>query len=223
MSCETKEQIIKTALELFSQNGFLGTSMSDIASQLKITKGALYKHYESKQQILEQIIERMAKLDLERAKKYEMPETEQKKFAEAYIHIPTEKIREYSIAQFRHWTEENFSAKFRKMLTLEQFRSKEMSDLYQNYLGTGPLEYMTKIFKKMTKSKQSAQSAWNELEHHRTNPRKNFCSSCNSSFHIAGKFRCEKTARNLPPYDEPDGKNDNKKNWSKNRPHTAGK
>lgn len=156
MSCETKEQIIKTALELFSQNGFLGTSMSDIASQLKITKGALYKHYESKQQILEQIIERMAKLDLERAKKYEMPETEQKKFAEAYIHIPTEKIREYSIAQFRHWTEENFSAKFRKMLTLEQFRSKEMSDLYQNYLGTGPLEDMTKIFKKMTKSKPKA-------------------------------------------------------------------
>ncbi|AEB13539.1 TetR/AcrR family transcriptional regulator [Treponema succinifaciens] len=156
MSCETKEQIIETALELFSQNGFLGTSMSDIASQLKITKGALYKHYESKQQILEQIIERMAKLDLERAKKYEMPETEQKKFAEAYIHIPTEKIREYSIAQFRHWTEENFSAKFRKMLTLEQFRSKEMSDLYQNYLGTGPLEYMTKIFKKMTKSKPKA-------------------------------------------------------------------
>ena len=156
MSCETKEQIIKTALELFSQNGFLGTSMSDIASQIKITKGALYKHYESKQQILEQIIECMAKLDLERAKKYEMPETEQKKFAEAYVHIPTEKIREYSIAQFRHWTEENFSAKFRKMLTLEQFRSKEMSDLYQNYLGTGPLEYMTKIFKKMTKSKPKA-------------------------------------------------------------------
>lgn len=156
MSCETKEQIIETALELFSQNGFLGTSMSDIASQLKITKGALYKHYESKQQILEQIIERMAKLDLERAKKYEMPETEQKKFAEAYIHIPTEKIRKYSIAQFRHWTEENFSAQFRKMLTLEQFRNKEMSDLYQNYLGTGPLEYMTKIFKKMTKSKPKA-------------------------------------------------------------------
>ena len=156
MAEDTKERILETALELFAQSGYLGTSMSDIASQLKITKGALYKHYESKQQILEQIIERMAKLDLERAKKYEMPETEQKKFAEAYIHIPTEKIRKYSIAQFRHWTEENFSAQFRKMLTLEQFRSKEMSDLYQNYLGTGPLEYMTKIFKKMTKSKPKA-------------------------------------------------------------------
>ena len=156
MSGETKNQIIETALELFSQNGFLGTSMNDIASQLKITKGALYKHYESKQQILEQIIERMAELDLERAKKYEMPEVEQKKFAEAYTQIQAEKICEYSIAQFRHWTEENFSAQFRKMLTLEQFRSKELSDLYQNCLGTGPLEYMTKIFKKITKSKLKA-------------------------------------------------------------------
>lgn len=156
MSCETKEQIMEVSLELFSQNGFLGTSMSDIASQLKITKGALYKHYESKQKILERIIEHMAELDLERANEYEMPDAKLDNSAESYTHISAEKIREYSIAQFRHWTEEKFSAQFRKMLTLEQFRSKEMSDLYQNYLGTGPLEYMTKIFKKMTKSKPKA-------------------------------------------------------------------
>lgn len=156
MSCETKEQIMEASLELFSQNGFLGTSMSDIASQLKITKGALYKHYESKRQILERIIERMAELDLERANEYEMPDAKLDNSAESYTHIPAEKIREYSIAQFRHWTEEKFSAQFRKMLTLEQFRSKEMSALYQNYLAVGPLEYMTEIFKKITKTKPRA-------------------------------------------------------------------
>ena len=156
MSCETKEQIMEASLELFSQNGFLGTSMSDIASQLKITKGALYKHYESKQKILERIIERMAELDLERANEYEMPDAKLDNSAESYTHISAEKIREYSIAQFRHWTEEKFSAQFRKMLTLEQFRSKKMSGLYQNYLAAGPLEYMTEIFKKMTDSKPKA-------------------------------------------------------------------
>lgn len=156
MSCETKEQIMEASLELFSQNGFLGTSMSDIASQLKITKGALYKHYESKQKILERIIERMAELDLERANEYEMPDAKLDNSAESYTHISAEKIREYSIAQFRHWTEEKFSAQFRKMLTLEQFRSKKMSGLYQNYLAAGPLEYMTEIFKKMTESKPKA-------------------------------------------------------------------
>ena len=156
MSCETKEQIMEASLELFSQNGFLGTSMSDIASQLKITKGALYKHYESKQKILERIIERMAELDLERANEYEMPDAKLDNSAESYTHISAEKIREYSIVQFRHWTEEKFSSQFRKMLTLEQFRSKKMSDLYQNYLAAGPLEYMTEIFKKITKSKPKA-------------------------------------------------------------------
>ena len=32
------------------------------------------------------------------------------------------------------------------MLTLEQYRSAEMSALYQQYLAAGPLEYMREIF-----------------------------------------------------------------------------
>ena len=59
MSGDTKERILETALELFAQSGYLGTSMSDIAKQLGITKGALYKHYKSKQEILDCIVERM--------------------------------------------------------------------------------------------------------------------------------------------------------------------
>ena len=38
-----KERILRTALELFAQNGYLGTSMNDIAGQLGITKAALFK------------------------------------------------------------------------------------------------------------------------------------------------------------------------------------
>ena len=53
----TKERILETALELFAQNGYLGTSMNDIAARLGITKAALYKHYAGKQEILERIVE----------------------------------------------------------------------------------------------------------------------------------------------------------------------
>lgn len=63
MSGDTKERILETALELFAQSGYLGTSMSDIAKQLGITKGALYKHYKSKQEILDCIVERMDESD----------------------------------------------------------------------------------------------------------------------------------------------------------------
>ena len=49
----TKERILETALTLFARNGYLGTSMSDIAGALGITKAALYKHYAGKQEILD--------------------------------------------------------------------------------------------------------------------------------------------------------------------------
>ena len=67
MAESTKERILETALELFAQNGYLGTSMNDIARQLGFTKAALYKHYTSKQEILDKSVERINKMDYERS------------------------------------------------------------------------------------------------------------------------------------------------------------
>ena len=152
----TKERILRIALELFAQNGYLGTSMNDIAGQLGFTKAALYKHYTSKQEILDKIVERMNQMDYERAAEYEMPETEPDGFAEAYLHTPVQKIRTYSMAQFDHWTKEPFSSNFRKMLTLEQYRDPKLAQLHHDYLAGGPLEYMAAIFRKMTDSDEDA-------------------------------------------------------------------
>ena len=148
----TKERILETALELFAQNGYLGTSMNDIAARLGITKAALYKHYAGKQEILKRIVERMDQMDKERAEAYEMLETAPDGFAEAYLHTPAEKIRAYSRAQFDHWTREPFSTNFRKMLTLEQYRDPKLTQLHHDYLAGGPLEYMAAIFRKLTNS-----------------------------------------------------------------------
>ena len=148
MAGDTKERILETTLELFAQSGYLGTSMSDIAKELGITKGALYKHYTSKQEILDSIVERMNKMDYERAEEYEMPETEPDGFAEAYLQTPIEKVRTYSMAQF--------SSNFRKMLTLEQYRDPKLAQLYHDYLATGPTEYMAAIFRKLTDSDETA-------------------------------------------------------------------
>ena len=156
MAGDTKERIMETALELFAQSGYLGTSMSDIAGKLGITKGALYKHYTSKQEILDSIVERMNKMDYERAEEYEMPETNPDGFAEAYLRTPIEKIRAYSMVQFEHWTKEHFSSNFRKMLTLEQYRDPKLAQLYHDYLATGPAEYMAAIFRKLTDSDDAA-------------------------------------------------------------------
>jgi len=156
MAGNTKERIIDVALELFAQSGYLGTSMSDIAKQLGITKGSLYKHYTGKQEILDSIVERMNKMDYERAEEYEMPETEPDGFAETYMSTPIQNIRAYAMAQFDHWTKEHFSSNFRKMLTLEQYRDPKLAQLYHDYLATGPTEYMAAIFRKLTNSDDAA-------------------------------------------------------------------
>ena len=156
MAGGTKERILEAALELFAEKGYLGTSMSDIANRLGITKGALYKHYTGKQEILDSIVERMNQMDYERAQAYEMPETQPDGFAEAYLHTPIEKIRAYAMAQFDHWTKEPFSSNFRKMLTLEQYRDPKLRQLYHDYLATGPTGYMAAIFRKLADSDEAA-------------------------------------------------------------------
>ena len=157
MAGDTKERIMETALELFAEKGYLGTSMNDIAKQLGFTKAALYKHYTSKQEILNRIVERMNETDYERAKQFEMPEGNLTEIVAAYQKTPIEKVRAYSKAQFLHWTEEEFSSRFRKMLTLEQYRDPEMAQLYQKYLATGPVDYMAAIFRGLTDSEEAAQ------------------------------------------------------------------
>ena len=156
MAGETKERILETALELFAQSGYLGTSMSDIAARLGITKAALYKHYAGKQEILDRIVQRMNELDAARAAAYEMPGAAPEGFAQVYLNTPLDRIRAYSTAQFDHWTREPFSANFRKMLTLEQYRDARLAQLYQENLASGPVEYMAAIFRPLTDSDEVA-------------------------------------------------------------------
>ena len=92
----TKERILEEALKLFSQSGYMGTSMNDIAAELGVTKAALYKHYKSKQEILESIVERMNQMDAERAKKYEMPEGNMAEVIAGYKDTALDKIKQYT-------------------------------------------------------------------------------------------------------------------------------
>lgn len=134
----------------------MGTSMNDIAAKLGVTKAALYKHYTSKQEILDNIVERMNQMDMERAKKYEMPEGNMEEVVDGYKSTALDKIKQFTKVQFLHWTEEEFPSCFRKMLTLEQYRDSEMANLYQNYLAEGSVAYIEAIFAGLTENKKDA-------------------------------------------------------------------
>ncbi|MFA7117474.1 MAG: TetR/AcrR family transcriptional regulator [Sphaerochaetaceae bacterium] len=52
----TNERILEAAIRLFSQNGYDGTSMRQIATAVDLTEGAIYKHYQSKEAIMDAIL-----------------------------------------------------------------------------------------------------------------------------------------------------------------------
>ena len=144
-----KEEILTVALHLFARDGYEAVSVSQIAGELDMTKGALYRHYKSKRDIFDCIVERMEQGDSEQAAEYDMPEDGKESMPDQYKTVSLEEFVEYSKSMFAYWTEDDFASSFRKMLTIEQFRSEEMQNLYQQYLVSGPAEYVKDLFKNM--------------------------------------------------------------------------
>src|SRR5262250_3189800 len=51
-TADPRQEILRTSARLFQQQGYDGTSMNDVASALKLSKGGLYHHFQSKDEIL---------------------------------------------------------------------------------------------------------------------------------------------------------------------------
>lgn len=141
-----KEEILIVALHLFARDGYEAVSVSQIAGELDMTKGALYRHYKSKRDIFDCIVQRMEQQDGEQAGEYDMPQEDKEKMPEKYEAVSLDDFVEYSKSMFEYWTEDDFASSFRKMLTIEQFRSEEMQKLYQQYLVVGPASYVKDLF-----------------------------------------------------------------------------
>jgi Transcriptional regulator len=53
----TREALLETATEMFGSRGFGGTSLDDIATATRVTRGAVYHHFASKQAVFEEVLE----------------------------------------------------------------------------------------------------------------------------------------------------------------------
>jgi AcrR family transcriptional regulator len=59
-----REQILTAATEAFARNGFAATSLDDIAAQAGVTRVILYRHFDSKTDLYQAVLDRMcARLD----------------------------------------------------------------------------------------------------------------------------------------------------------------
>ena len=55
----TRSRILASALSLFVKKGYERTTFTDIAARLKMTKGAVYWHFESKEALLVELVREM--------------------------------------------------------------------------------------------------------------------------------------------------------------------
>jgi AcrR family transcriptional regulator len=64
-----RQEILRAAARLFQQQGYDATSMNDVAAALKLSKGGLYHHFESKDEILFHIMSHALEITEERVVK----------------------------------------------------------------------------------------------------------------------------------------------------------
>lgn len=63
-----KNELIKIAYQLFITKGYENTSVDEIIAKAKIAKGTYYYHFESKEQMLEEVVNMMIDKGVEKAK-----------------------------------------------------------------------------------------------------------------------------------------------------------
>lgn len=147
MAGDTKERILETALTLFAQSGYLGTSMHDIAKELGITKGALYKHYASKQEILDSIVESTAAQYEADTDKIHIHVQNVQRDIPVFTEITEDALFEKVRQIFEYSLHNDTISRFRRMMTIEQFRSPELAALYSKRYVERILHYHAGIFR----------------------------------------------------------------------------
>ena len=137
----TREEILDVALSFFSTKGYDATSLSDISGMLGITKAALFKHFDSKEEILDSIIKMMDAEDRNRARDMKVPEYSKSERDNEYRDINVRDFISYALSQVEYWTENKRAAEYRKFLSLERLVREELRVKWDDNFVSGPLSY----------------------------------------------------------------------------------
>lgn len=64
-AAQRKEQLLDTAVKLFSERGFAGATTADLARAAGVTEPIIYRHFASKKELFIAVIERTSELTME--------------------------------------------------------------------------------------------------------------------------------------------------------------
>lgn len=136
----TKEKILVQSLKLFSINGFEAVSIRTIADAVGIGNSALYKHYKSKREIFDSIVQ------MEKERYLQACSSAMEKMKDL------ENVKKITLEMFKFQTTDESIVAFRRLLLIEKFRDPEIAGIYKNFFIDIPIQYQIKIFKKLQKN-----------------------------------------------------------------------
>ena len=143
---DTKKKILDAALTLFSEKGYGNVYVGHIADAVGIKAPSLYKHYKSKQDISDAILEEMKKSYEKQAGNLGMNGNSIDMDGNLFSTISEDKLVEMGTGLFLYFLHDDYTQKFRKMLTIEQFHNSELAGLYSKQYLDDPLQYQTGLF-----------------------------------------------------------------------------
>ncbi len=145
----TRERIIDESLTLFSQRGYSGVSVKTIADAVGIKDSSLYKHFTSKHEIFDTIlVEMTARMDT-LTKTLNIADASKGDASFYFSEMNTDDLVELSKQVFLFYLKNPFAARFRRMLTIEQYSDSEISTLYRKIFTEDSIAYQSILFQQL--------------------------------------------------------------------------
>jgi AcrR family transcriptional regulator len=147
----TKEKILTEALSLFSVRGYDPVSVRDIAGAVGIKESSLYNHFKNKQDIFETILNEYSArwnalfggLQLSDADNQFSVDD---RTVSMYRNMTQAQFRNIAEVIFEAYMTDEVNVKFRKMLTIEQYRNEEIRKLFRKISFDDSLDYQARLF-----------------------------------------------------------------------------
>ena len=140
MENKTKNRILDEALIMFAQKGYKGTNLRDLAANLGLSKSALYKHYSSKEDIWNSLLDKMEAYYATRfGSETNMPP--QPKSCNELLPL--------TLGMLRFTIEDPSIILTRKLLLTEQFHDDRVRKLATKHFLVGTQTIYAKIFEQM--------------------------------------------------------------------------
>ncbi len=145
----TKERIIDEALTLFSTGGFKGTTVKNIAEAVGIKDASLYKHFASKQEIMDAIVKEAYTHMGRLSDRLGFPAGDTiGETAQCFENFDRERIISLAKTVFRFYLTDSYMSRFWKLSNMEQYNNPEQYEIYRVFIEGG-IEYQTRLFTEM--------------------------------------------------------------------------